>query len=68
MSSSVLGSEDFRYKPRGIHSLADFRVSAGRFHAHENRDFDSCSAKNLYPHTDDFTGIWDMGLFTRDCP
>lgn len=22
---------------------------AGRFHSHENRDFDSCSAKNAYP-------------------
>ena len=48
MSSSALFERTLAIR-QGIHSLAHFRVSAGQFHSHENRDFDSCSAKNAYP-------------------
>ncbi|MEG4280780.1 hypothetical protein QUA62_25415 [Microcoleus sp. MON1_C1] len=67
MSSSVLFERTLAMR-QGIHSLADFRVSAGRFHSHENQAFDSCSAKNAYPPTDDFTGFSDMGATTGGLP
>gem|GEM_PF-1753921 len=67
MSSSVLFERTLAMR-QGIHSLADFRVSAGRFHSHENRDFDSCGAKNAYPPTDDFTGVSDMGALHEGLP
>ncbi|MEG4142044.1 hypothetical protein [Microcoleus sp. Pol7_B2] len=51
-----------------LYPLQRLPSGAGLFHSQENRDFDSCSAKNVYLPTDDFTGALDIGAATGGSP